>query len=131
MSFVFCPHGYWVSPEGDIEPIRGWQGHRRVAPEICERYGVASGYDPEDIADQLNAKDALCEAGWLNVTIGVSRRTVELDVDELSPPKQLRALIKIVREHGKDPNVSFFTFESYHPDHRDTMALLARWAGQN
>lgn len=104
MKFEFCQYGYWVGPNGEIEAITGWQQHKVAAPGICDRYGL--DYDASEVSSGVtkwNAERALSEARWTAVTASYrgGEGGLEFECDAYDPPGQVKALIAIVRSHGK------------------------------
>ena len=72
----FCKWGYWVGPEGQIEPASGFQRHAVDAVGIIEKYGVELPPNPDDLA--LAEYLALGDAGWVEIT---TAPTVALGLD--------------------------------------------------
>ena len=102
MTFEFCQYGYWVGPDGEVESIPGWQQHKDVAQSICVKYAV--DFEIVEVskgATASNAQDALGDSGWVSVTAAFPDERLEFCADRFNPPAQLRALMKIVKEHGQ------------------------------
>lgn len=119
----FSQWGYWVGPEGQIEPASGFQRHVHDAVGLVEKYGVELPPNPDELplAEYL----ALGDAGWVEITTApIVALGLDFDTEDGMPRRQMEALVRIVREHGKDGKAQFFIDRTDHVGARSAMHYI-------
>lgn len=114
----FCKWGYWVGPEGQIEPASGFQRHAVDAIAVAEKYGAELPPNPDDLP--------LAEYLGLGGDHHRARRRVGAGLRHRAghAQRQAEALVRIVQEHGKDGKAQFFIDRTDHVDARSAMRYI-------
>ena len=92
----YCPFGYWIGPNGEIEGISHWQNHDVDALEIAKKHGV----DYRRHYEGRDAVRALQEAGWSTMTVNqyLLNPTIHMAYPTAA---QAEAFCTVLREHTK------------------------------
>lgn len=114
----FCPHGYWVGPNGEVEPVSAWQCHNRDSVSIARKYSIPfQSHSHLETVSQTNAQQELYARGWVSVTVPFNSVDLNFIIVEVDPPKaQIVTLQKLIKEHGaagaEHFQIGFFSFNT-------------------